>query len=118
MKWLYLNFYLLFICLFIIFYLNNQYKYTKISWYGNEFHNKITASGKLFNENKLVAASKTLPFGTKVIIINPKNNKSVIVTIVDRGPFVKSRDFDLSKAAFNKISNINKGVIKIKYKIL
>src|SRR5690606_18346968 len=95
-----------------------QYTYTKVSWYGNYFRDSITASGAPFNPDDLTAASKTLPFGTKVKIININNNKSIIVTINDRGPFVKNRDFDLSKAAFDSIANLNKGVIKVKYRIL
>jgi rare lipoprotein A len=94
------------------------YQYTKVSWYGNEFNGELTASGKIFNSNNLVAAHRKLPFGTKVKIININNNKSVIVTIIDRGPFIKSRDFDLSEAAFNSIANLNKGIINIKYLIL
>lgn len=95
-----------------------EYEYTKISWYGKEFHGKRTASGNIFDSNKLVAAHKELPFGTKVEIINLNNNKSVIVKIDDRGPFVKYRGFDLSRAAFDSIANLDKGVIKVKYLIL
>ena len=68
--------------------------------------------------NELTAAHKKLPFGTKVKITNLKNNKEVIVIIIDRGPFVKNREFDLSRAAFKEISSLNKGIIKVKYEIL
>ena len=63
--------------------------------------NKITASGEKFNPNVLTAAHKTLPFGTKLKVIH--KGKSVIVRINDRGPFVKGRSLDLSRAAARKI---------------
>lgn len=90
----------------------------KISWYGSNHHGKKTASGKKFNMNALTAAHKELKFGTKVKITNLKNYKSVVVTINDRGPYVGSRKFDLSKAAFKEIANLNNGIITVKYEIL
>lgn len=77
------------------------------SYYADRFHGKKTASGKIFDMNKLTAAHKKLPFGTKVKVTNEANGKSVIVEITDRGPFVKGRDIDLSKKAFKSISNGN-----------
>lgn len=76
------------------------------SWYdcvkpGQCSRNKITASGEKFNPNALTAAHKTLPFGTKLKVIY--KGKSVIVRINDRGPFVKGRSLDLSRAAARKI---------------
>jgi len=97
--------------------LSNE-KTTKVSWYGGKFHGRKTASGETYNMNKLSAANKNLPFGTKVKITNLANNKSVVVTINDRGPFVKSRDFDLSKAAFNEIASHDSGVLKVKYEVM
>jgi rare lipoprotein A len=75
------------------------------SYYADKFHGKKTASGKLFDMNKLTAAHKKLPFGTKVKVTNQSNGKSVIVEVIDRGPFVKSREIDLSKRAFMQIAN-------------
>lgn len=77
------------------------------SYYAERFHGKRTASGKLFDMNKLTAAHKKLPFGTVVRVTNEANGKSVIVVITDRGPFVKGREIDLSKKAFNTITNRN-----------
>ena len=74
------------------------------SWYGPGFHGKLTASGARYNMNALTAAHKTLPFGSKVEVTNLKNNKSVIVNINDRGPFIKGRVIDLSKKANQLIS--------------
>lgn len=73
------------------------------SWYGPGFNGKKTASGKIFNTNHLVAAHRTLPFGTKVKVTNLSNKKSVLVTITDRGPYMHKRIIDLSKAAKNAI---------------
>ena len=73
------------------------------SWYGGKFHGRTTASGERYNMNALTAAHKTLPFGTKVKVTNKKNGKSVVVKINDRGPFIKGRVIDLSRAAHQKI---------------
>lgn len=78
------------------------------SYYADKFHGRRTASGVVFDKNKYTAAHKKLPFGTKVKVTNEANGKSIIVEITDRGPFVKSREIDLSKKAFMDIVN-NKG---------
>lgn len=74
------------------------------SYYANKFNGKKTASGKRFDNNKYTAAHKKLPFGTRVKVTNQANGKSVILEVNDRGPFVKSRDIDLSKRAFMDIT--------------
>jgi len=71
----------------------------KASWYGPGFHGKLTASGERFNTNDYTAAHKTLPFGTKVVVENLSNGEWIEVRINDRGPFIKGRIIDLSKAA-------------------
>ena len=78
-------------------------KTAHVSYYGGAFHGKRTASGKPFNKNELTAAHRSLPFGTKVEFTNPKTKEKVIVTINDRGPFIKGRTFDLSEGAFKKV---------------
>jgi rare lipoprotein A len=75
------------------------------SYYADRFHGKKTASGKIFDMNKLTAAHKKLPFGTKVKVTNVANGKSVIVEITDRGPFIRGREIDLSKKAFFSIAS-------------
>jgi len=72
------------------------------SWYGNESGNR-TANGERFNPKALTAAHRHLPFGTRVKVTNLKNNKSVIVRINDRGPFIRGRIIDLSKCAAKTI---------------
>ena len=69
------------------------------SWYGPGFHGKKTASGDRFSVHSLTAAHKTIKLGTKVKVTNLNNNKSVVVLINDRGPFVRGRILDLSPAA-------------------
>ena len=96
----------------------NNSEEVRVSWYGGKFHGRLTASGEVYNMNDFTAAHKKLPFGTKVRITNIRNNKSVIVTINDRGPFVGNRKFDLSKAAFHEIATTGRGVITATYEIL
>lgn len=74
------------------------------SYYADKFQGKKTASGKIFDMNKLTAAHKKFPFGTKIKVTNEANGKSVIVEVIDRGPFVKSREIDLSRKAFRTIA--------------
>ncbi len=68
---------------------------------------------KKFKQNKLTAAHKTLPFGTKVKVTNLNNGQSVKVRINDRGPFIQGRIIDLSKKAAKKIDMVNAGVAKV-----
>jgi rare lipoprotein A len=75
------------------------------SYYADKFNGRKTASGQKFSNSKYTAAHKRLPFGTKVRVTNEANGKSVIVTINDRGPFVKMREIDLSKKAFMDITH-------------
>ncbi|MCU0831509.1 MAG: septal ring lytic transglycosylase RlpA family protein [Rhizobiaceae bacterium] len=80
------------------------------SWYALTSR---TASGEMMNPAKLTAAHKTLPFGTKLKVTNPRNGKSVIVRINDRGPFTKGRSLDLSKAAAHQIGLVSRGHGKV-----
>ena len=72
-----------------------------------------TASGEQMNPAELTAAHRTLPFGTKLKVTNQRNGKTVIVRINDRGPFIKGRVIDLSKAAANKLGFVKSGVTNI-----
>ncbi len=74
---------------------------------------QAVACGGRFNPNALTAAHKTLPCGTKVKVTNKRNGKSVIVTINDRGPFVKGRIIDLSKKAAQQINMTGAGVVPV-----
>lgn len=89
------------------------------SYYHDKFNGRKTASGKRFDNNKLTAAHKKLPFGTKLKVTNELNKKYVIVEITDRGPFVNGREIDLSKKAFMDIaSNKNSGALNVKIEII
>ena len=77
-----------------------------------------TASGERFNNYSMTAAHKTLPFGTWVIVINLNNDKTVKVRINDRGPFVKGRIIDLTRAAFAKIESIDKGITEVEIRVV
>jgi rare lipoprotein A (peptidoglycan hydrolase) len=79
------------------------------SYYADKFNGRRTTSGIVFNNNDYTAAHKKFPFGTKLKITNEANGKSVIVDVIDRGPFVKSREIDLTKKAFMEIAK-NKSV--------
>ncbi|MBN1573859.1 MAG: septal ring lytic transglycosylase RlpA family protein [Deltaproteobacteria bacterium] len=88
------------------------------SWYGPKFHGKKTASGEIFDMYELTAAHKSLPMGTKCIVTNLENNKSVTVRINDRGPFAKERVIDLSYASAKVIDMIHSGTIKVRVEVL
>lgn len=90
----------------------------KASWYGSKFHGNKTANGEKYNMYELTAAHKTLPFDTKVRVVNLKNKKSVIVRINDRGPFAKNRIIDLSYKAAKKIGIDKTGTARVKLFIL
>jgi rare lipoprotein A len=79
------------------------------SWYGPDFHGRPTSSGELFNMYALTCAHKEYPFGTKLRIVNPQNNKEVECIVNDRGPFIAGRDLDLSYAAARKIDLVRPG---------
>lgn len=81
-----------------------------ISWYGNPFHGRKTASGLIFDMNKLTSAHKTLPFFTRVLVENPKTGKTVIVAVTDRGPFVKSRVMDVSRESARRLGILLGGI--------
>ena len=89
-----------------------------VSWYGDKFHGRKTASGEKYDKHELTAAHKSLPFGTKVKVTNIRNGKSVVVEINDRGPYAKSRVLDLSQAAFSEIGHTNTGVMQVEYEII
>lgn len=83
------------------------------SYYADKYIGRKTSNGEKFKQNKLTAAHKTLPFGTKVKVTNLSNGQSVKVRINDRGPFIQGRIIDLSKKAAKKIDMMNTGVTKV-----
>lgn len=89
----------------------------KASWYGERFRGRSTANGEPFNPDDLTAAHKTLPFGTMVRVVVPKTGRSVVVRINDRGPFVRGRVIDLSRAAAETVGIKQMGVawVRVEY---
>ncbi|MDA3892803.1 MAG: septal ring lytic transglycosylase RlpA family protein [Salinivirgaceae bacterium] len=88
------------------------------SFYADKFDGRITASGDIFDQDKMTAAHRTLPFGSKVKVTNIKNKKSITVVINDRGPFVKDRVIDLSKLGARKLDFIADGVAQVKVEVI
>ncbi|HHV37014.1 MAG TPA: septal ring lytic transglycosylase RlpA family protein [Candidatus Cloacimonetes bacterium] len=88
------------------------------SYYAHRFHGRKTANGEIFDMNAMTCAHKTLPFNTKLLVINPQNGKTVELRVNDRGPFIRGRDIDLSYAAAKEIEMIRAGVIKVEVMVI
>ncbi|MBW8482973.1 septal ring lytic transglycosylase RlpA family protein [Actinomadura parmotrematis] len=85
------------------------------SFYGE---GQMTASGEAFDPGELTAAHKTLPMGSRVRVTNRGNDRSVVVRINDRGPYVSGRCLDLSTAAMKRVGGLGSGVIGVRYEVL
>jgi rare lipoprotein A len=88
------------------------------SWYGNPYHGRASASGEIYDMEKLTAAHRTLPFGTVVEVENLDNRARVDVRVNDRGPFVKGRIIDLSRAAAREIRMLGPGTAKVRIRVI
>jgi len=88
------------------------------SFYGQNHQGKKTANGEIFDMNQLTAAHRSLPFGAKIKVTNLSNNRSVIVRINDRGPYIRGRVIDLSQAAAERLKMIQDGIVKVKIEVL
>jgi rare lipoprotein A len=87
------------------------------SWYGPGFHGRTTASGERYNQHDLTAAHKKLPLGTKATVTNLNNGKTVEVEINDRGPYVRGRILDLSRAAAERLGMRNAGITPVRLEV-
>jgi 3D (Asp-Asp-Asp) domain-containing protein len=85
----------------------------RASWYGPRFHGNPTASGETFDMNEMTAAHRTLPLGTRAMVHNLENDRSVVVRINDRGPYIHGRDIDLSYGAARALGMVNPGVARV-----
>ena len=83
------------------------------SWYGAELAQRPTASGELFNPDGLTGAHRSLPLGSRVRITNLRNGRSVLVTITDRGPFLRGREIDLSYGAARVLGFAERGLERV-----
>ncbi len=90
----------------------------RASWYGKKHHGKRTANGERFDMHALTAAHRTLPFGTRIRVLNLSNGREVVVRINDRGPYVKKRIIDLSHRAAKDIGMLRQGVARVKIEII
>jgi rare lipoprotein A len=87
------------------------------SWYGPRFHGRRTASGEVFDQNRLTAAHRTLPLGAIVDVTNVENGRAVEVRINDRGPYVRGRVIDLSRAAAARLGMTRCGLASVRIEV-
>ncbi len=93
----------------------------KASWYGEKFHGRLMATpkGERFNmHDPEIVAHKSLPFGTKLRVKNPKNQKTIEVVVKDRGPYIHGRCLDLSKAGAEKLGILQTGVGTVTFHVI
>lgn len=88
------------------------------SWYGEEFQGNTTASGEVFDMNSLTAAHRSLPLGTRLKITNLRNNRSLVVRVNDRGPFVPNRIVDVSRAAAFRLGFMASGLAFVRAEVV
>lgn len=88
------------------------------SWYGAKFHGRATASGEIYDMNRISAAHKQLPLGTVVQVKNRDNGKKLRVPINDRGPFIKGRIIDLSVGAARRLDMFGQGLANVRIKVV
>jgi rare lipoprotein A len=86
----------------------------RASWYGEPHHGRPTASGEIFDMHSLTAAHRSLPLGTRLLVTNVANGRSVVVRVNDRGPYRRGRMLDLSYAAARALHAIEPGVITVR----
>ncbi len=90
----------------------------RASWYGHEFHGRRAANGRDFNANGFTAAHRSLRLGTKLQVTNPRNGKTVVVEVTDRGPYIAGRDLDLSYAAARELGIVRAGIARLEVTVL
>ncbi|MGD0693273.1 MAG: septal ring lytic transglycosylase RlpA family protein [Terriglobia bacterium] len=88
------------------------------SWYGEEFQGNTTASGEVYDMNGFTAAHRSLPLGTRLKITNLRNNRSLVVRVNDRGPFVPNRIVDVSRAAAFRLGFMASGLALVRAEVV
>ena len=90
----------------------------RVSWYGPGFHGRQTASGEIFDSGDLTMAHRSLPLGSRVRVTNLDNGRSVVLRVNDRGPYVRGRIADLSRAAARRLGFVDDGVVQARIELL
>lgn len=90
----------------------------RVSWYGPGFHGRRTASGEIFDTNAFTMAHRTLPLGSHVRVTNLDNGRSIVLRVNDRGPFVRGRIGDLSRAAATRLGFVEDGVVRARIELI
>ena len=97
-------------------------QYGLASWYGPGFHGEETASGEIFDQRELVAAHRTLPFGSVVRVTNLENGRRVTLRVIDRGPygrnFRKGTVIDVSRGAARRLGFIRAGIVRVRLDVM
>ena len=88
------------------------------SWYGTQHQGRRTASGEVFDMNRLTAAHRTLPFGTRLLVTNRDTSRSTEVRVNDRGPFVDGRILDVSYAAARQLGAVGTGIFPVRLRVI
>jgi rare lipoprotein A len=88
------------------------------SWYGEPHHGQRTASGEIYDMRELTAAHRTLPLGTRLLVTNLKNGRTVEVRVNDRGPVPAGRIIDLSYAAAEKLGAVSDGLFPVRVRVV
>ena len=88
------------------------------SWYGEDFHGNPTANGEVYDMNGLTAASRDLPLGTKLKVTNLRNNRSLVLRVNDRGPYIPGRFLDVSKAAAEQLGFMRAGLALVETEVV
>ncbi|OGZ30391.1 MAG: hypothetical protein A2931_04050 [Candidatus Niyogibacteria bacterium RIFCSPLOWO2_01_FULL_45_48] len=88
------------------------------SWYGPGFHGRKMANGEVFDMYEDIAAHRVLPLGTMIMVVNPENGRMIVVSVKDRGPYIRGRSLDLSRSAALKIGMAEDGLKKVVIKVL
>ncbi len=86
----------------------------RVSWYGQKFQGLNTANGESYDQDLYTAAHRNFRFGTLLRLTNPETDRSVIVRVNDRGPFVRTRNLDVSKAAARELGFLKRGVTTLR----
>jgi len=88
------------------------------SYYAHDFHGRQTANGEIYDMHAMTAAHKSFPFDTIIRVHNLSNDKSIVIRINDRGPFVEGRIIDLSLGAARKIDMVESGTVRVRLEVL